>query len=219
MVAHLDNNVAVDRNRSRPVPDEQLMKRVSAGDVSAFETLFDRHSAVAYSLAYRICRRRGMAEDVTQEVFLWLWRSGARYEPTRGSVRAWLLTTVHNRSIDALRRARTRDGGELTEAMAERLAGPELTEPEVVRRDEARRIREALGELPAEQRRVIALAYFGGYTHREISKMLGLPEGTVKGRMRLGLQKLRSAVEHGASSGRGGILRPLIAERRTEASG
>jgi RNA polymerase sigma-70 factor (ECF subfamily) len=191
--------VAVGWKRPRQLPDEELIKRMSAGDVAAFETLFERHAAVAFSLAQRICMRRAMAEDVTQEVFLWLWRDGARYDPNRGSVRSWLLTTVHNRSIDALRRAKGRDGGELTAAVVERLAGPELTEPDVLRRDEARRIRDALGELPAEQRRVIVLAYFGGFTHHEISSMLGLAPGTVKGRMRLGLQKLRDAVGEGAS--------------------
>ncbi len=167
----------------------QLVRRSNA---AAFEVVYDRHANVAFSLAYRICGQRALAEDVVQEAFLSLWRSGARYERDRGSVRTWLLGIVHNRAIDALRRSAVRDRGRLSdEGIEERLEAPERTDVEVARRDEAREIRDALEQLPEEQSRVIELAYFGGLTHVQIASMLKTPVGTVKGRMRLGLAKMR----------------------------
>lgn len=172
--------------------DEDLMGRVSEGDARAFEVIFDRHADVAFSLAYRMCGRRPMAEDIVQEAFASLWRSGARYDRSRGSVRSWVLGVVHNRAIDAFRRERVRAGRDVCdEAAVERLPAAEGTEQAVDRHEDARELRTALVQLPEEQRRVIELAYFGGFTHREIAEMLGLPSGTVKGRMRLGLTKLR----------------------------
>jgi RNA polymerase sigma-70 factor (ECF subfamily) len=177
------------------VADEDLMGLVREGDARAFEVIFDRHGGAAFSLAYRMCGRRAMAEDVVQEAFLSLWRSGARYERARGSVRSWVLGVVHNRAIDALRRGIVREGRDVRdEGLAERLAAPERTDVEVARREEARAVRSALGELPVDQRRVIELAYFGGFTHSQIAEMLGLPVGTVKGRMRLGLTKMRMSL-------------------------
>jgi RNA polymerase sigma-70 factor (ECF subfamily) len=168
------------------------MQLVQDGDPNAFEVLFDRHADVAFSLAYRMCGRRSMAEDVVQESFLSLWRSGARYDRTRGSVRSWVLGTVHNRAIDAFRRETVRSSRDVRDdGVAERIAASERTEAEVVRRDEARHVRTALGGLPADQRQVIELAYFGGFSHSQIAEMLKLPAGTVKGRMRLGLTKMR----------------------------
>ena len=121
-----------------------------------------------------------------------MWRSGARYDRARGGVRTWLLGIVHNRAIDALRRSVVHDRRRASdEGLEERFAAPERTDAEVARRDEAREIREALRELPDEQSRVIELAYYGGFTHTEIADMLDAPIGTIKGRMRLGLQKLR----------------------------
>jgi RNA polymerase sigma-70 factor (ECF subfamily) len=170
----------------RVLADEELMQLVRRGNAPAFEVLYDRHADAAFSLAYRICGQRSLAEDVVQEACLSLWRSGARYDRDRGSVRTWLLGIVHNRAIDALRRRSVRDGG-----LVERLASPERTDVEVARSDEAREIREALEQLPGEQSRVIELAYFGGLTHVQIASMLDTPVGTVKGRMRLGLAKMR----------------------------
>src|ERR1700731_3290287 len=179
----------------RGLADEELMQLVRESDARAFEIVFDRHSGPAFSLAYRMCGRRSIAEDVVQEAFLSLWRSGARYDRARGSVRSWVLGVVHNRAIDALRRGVVRDSKNVgDEGLAERVAAPELTDAAVARREEAREIRGALGELPTEQRHVIELAYFGGFTHTEIADMLELPIGTVKGRMRLGLTKMRMAL-------------------------
>jgi RNA polymerase sigma-70 factor, ECF subfamily len=176
----------------RALADEELMQLVREGETRAFEVIFDRHSGAAFSLAYRMCGRRAMAEDVVQEAFVSLWRSGARYDVTRGSVRTWVLSVVRNRAIDTFRREGAKGGRDVgEEGMAERLPTPELTDTEVERRDEARQIRKALGELPPDQRQVIELAYFGGFTHSQIASMLALPSGTVKGRMRLGLTKMR----------------------------
>lgn len=183
------------RSDLRSLADEDLIELVRDGEARAFEVIFDRHANAAFSLAYRMCGRRAIAEDVVQESFLSLWRSGARYDRARGSVRSWVLSVVHNRTIDAFRRAAVKDGRDVAdEGIAQRLASPELTDTEVERRDDARLVRGALGELPADQRRVIELAYFGGFTHTQIAEMLDLPAGTVKGRMRLGLGKLRIAL-------------------------
>jgi RNA polymerase sigma-70 factor (ECF subfamily) len=180
----------------RDLADEDLMQVVLKGDPRAFEVLYDRHSGAAFSLAYRMVGTRNVAEDVVQEAFLAIWRSGARYDRARGSVRTWVLGIVHNRAIDALRRAIVHDRRRASdEGLAERLEAPERTENEIARRDEARAVRGALGNLPPEQVQVIELAYFGGFTQTEIADMLGAPIGTVKGRMRLGLQKMRASLE------------------------
>src|ERR671921_14990 len=135
--------------------DEDLMQLVRRGDSAAFEVVYERHATAA---------------------FLSLWRSGARYDRNRGSVRTWILGIVHNRAIDALRRslvhARRRASDE---GIEERFAAEERTEVEVARRDEAREVRTALDTLPADQLRVIELAYFGGFTHTEIASMLDTP--------------------------------------------
>lgn len=171
------------------------MQLLYRGNAAAFEVIYDRHCDAAFSLACRICAQRSLAEDVVQEAFLSLWRSGARYDRNRGSVRTWTLGIVHNRAIDALRRRSTRERALLAdEGAAERVPAKERTELEFARRDEAREIREALGQLPAEQSRVIELAYFAGLTQAEIAALLDTPVGTVKGRMRLGLEKLRAAL-------------------------
>jgi RNA polymerase sigma-70 factor (ECF subfamily) len=176
----------------RDLADEELMQLVRRGNAAAFEVVYDRHADAAFSLAYRMCGQRALAEDIVQEGFIALWRSGARYDRTRGSVRTWMLGIVHNRAIDALRRRAVRDRGRTSdEGIGERIAAPERTDLEVARRDEAREIRDALEQLPEEQSRVIELAYFGGLTHVEIASLVDAPVGTVKGRMRLGLAKMR----------------------------
>src|SRR4051794_29716117 len=183
----------------RDLADEELMQMVRRGDADAFAVVYHRHASSAFSLAYRMMGSRSTAEDVAQEAFLSAWRSGARYDRGRGSVRTWLLGIVHNRAIDAMRRGRVRDFPRVDdESAAERLEADERTDVEVARRDEAATIRAAIGTLPSEQSQVIELAYFGGFTHTEIASMLKAPVGTVKGRMRLGLKKLRDELGHGA---------------------
>jgi RNA polymerase sigma-70 factor (ECF subfamily) len=173
--------------------DEDLMPLVERREPAAFEIVFDRHGGAAYSLAYRIVGDRARAEDITQEAFLSLWRSGARYDRARGSVRTWLLGIVRNRAIDVLRRdVLEAPRMVFEEEMSERRFSGEETDEEALRRDAARQVRGALKELPADQLRVVELAYFGGMTHSQIADMLGMPLGTVKGRMRLGLEKIRT---------------------------
>ncbi len=171
------------------------MELVATGDAHAFETIYERHCTAVFSLAYRICGVRAAAEEIAQEAFLAIWRSGARYDRTRGSVRTWLLGIVHNRAIDTLRRTtvheRQRAGDEHA---AEWLEAAERTDVEVARRETARSVKAVIDQLPGEQRRVIELAYFGGFTHEQIAEMLDAPLGTVKGRMRLALEKMRQSM-------------------------
>jgi len=180
--------------------DEDLMARAGSGDARAFSAIYDRHGTSAYSLAYRMCGRKGLADDVVQEAFLSVWRAGARYDAQRGSVRTWVLGIVHNRAIDAIRRATVHDSRRASdEGIEERFEARERTDAEAARRGEAAEVRTALETLPPDQLRVIELAYFGGFTHTEIADMLDTPLGTVKGRMRLGLEKLRATLGEGAA--------------------
>jgi len=181
--------------------DEDLMPLIGEKDPEAFEVLYDRHGGIAYSLAYRIVGARVAAEDVTQEAFISIWRSGARYDRARGSVRSWMLSVVRNRAIDALR-SRAGKAPRLTlddEEILERREAGERTEDEALRRETESEVRGALGSLPREQAKVIELAYFGGFSHSEIARMLGVPLGTVKGRMRLGLEKIRGEIAEGTA--------------------
>ena len=169
------------------------MRRVGEADPAAFEVVYDRHSRAAFSLAYRILGSRPAAEEAVQEAFLAVWRGAGRYRPERGSVATWVLGIVHHRSVDVLRRTTVverRRGS--AEGIEERLVADERTEHDAIARDQAREVRDALAGLPEPQRRVLGLAYYGGYTQTEIAAMLDTPLGTVKGRMRLGLEKLGS---------------------------
>jgi RNA polymerase sigma-70 factor, ECF subfamily len=175
--------------------DEQLMLLVQDGDTRAFEALYDRHSRAAFSLVMRVVGSRSTAEDVCQEAFLAVWRSRMRYRPELGSVRSWTLGIVHHRAVDALRRGLVHERRRAPEEpAAERLAAPERTDVEAARREEGHAVRRALAELPEDQVRVIELAYFGGLTISQIAEHLDAPIGTIKGRMRLGLTKLRRAL-------------------------
>jgi RNA polymerase sigma-70 factor, ECF subfamily len=189
--------------------DADLMRLVSEDrDAAAFAVVYQRHAGAALLCAVRLCGTRGLAEDVVQEAFLSLWRSGERYDGSRGSLRAWVLGIVHHRAVDALRRGRL--GGEkvvlLDETVADCLEAGERTDVEADRRAQAREVHAALRLLPPEQSRVVGLAYYGGLSHSEIAAMLGTPVGTIKGRMRLGLEKLRLqfAVPLGGGGGGGG---------------
>jgi len=184
------------KEKLRKLADEELMELVAGNDAEAFEVVLERHEDAAFSLAYRICGKRSVAEDVAQEAFLALWRSGARYDRTRGSVRTWALGIVHNRAVDSLRRTGVHERRRASdEGIEQTLEAPERTDSQAIDKAVSHEIRGALGELPEEQRRVIELAYFGGFTHIEIASMLDTPVGTVKGRMRLGLQKLRGHLQ------------------------
>ena len=179
----------------RALADEDLMQLIRRGRAPAFAVIYERHASAAFSLAYRIVGTRNGAEDVSQEAFLNIWRSGARYERARGSVRTWVLGIVHHRAIDYLRRATVHDKRRASdEGMDERFEAAERTDVEVARRDEAKYVGVSMDTLTAEQRQVIELAYFGGFSHSQIADQLDMPIGTVKGRMRLGLDKLRKTL-------------------------
>jgi RNA polymerase sigma-70 factor, ECF subfamily len=185
--------MAIRREKAERLADEELMPLIGAKDPEAFEVFYDRHGGVAYSLAYRIVGERAAAEDVTQEAFISLWRSGARFDSTRGSVRSWMLSIVRNRAIDQLR-SKAGKAPKLAfddDSILEQRPAKEQTEEEALARETASEVRGALGTLPNDQSKVIQLAYFGGFSHSEIAEMLGVPLGTVKGRMRLGLEKIR----------------------------
>jgi RNA polymerase sigma-70 factor (ECF subfamily) len=176
----------------RNLADEEVMQLVGEGSPRAFELLFDRHGGAAFSLAYRMVGDRVAAEDISQEAFLSIWRSRMRYDSARGSVRTWVLGIVHNRAIDALRRGASYERRrEQLEVVEERHEAPERTDVEAARREEARSVHSALDALPPDQRRTIELAYFAGFSHSQIAELLDEPIGTIKGRMRLGLGKLR----------------------------
>ena len=190
---------AVVRNRRRQhllLADENLISFVGQGDAEAFTILYDRHGRAAFSLAYRVMGERQAAEDLVQDAFLKLWRSATSYRPERGSVRTWLLSIVRNRSIDQLRsHASRRRMQDRIEASAPR-SQPSGAFAETWRNSQRDQVRDALNTLPPEQLKVLELTYFSGYTHVQVSELLDVPLGTMKGRMRLGLKKMRDYFEH-----------------------
>ncbi len=171
--------------------DEDLVSLAEGGDAGAFAGLYDRHSRAAYSLAYRMMGERQAAEDLVQDVFLKVWRGAGSYRAARGSVRTWILSIVHNRGIDQLRssasRRRVQDRVEASTPRSQ----PSEAFAETWRNSQREQVREALRTLPPEQLKILELAYFSGYTQVEMADLLDLPLGTVKGRMRLGLQKIK----------------------------
>jgi RNA polymerase sigma-70 factor (ECF subfamily) len=185
-----------DRGRQYLIlADEDLISLVEAADAEAFATLYDRHSCAAFSLAYRMMGERQASEDLMQDAFLKIWRGASSYRSERGSVRTWILSIVRNRGIDQIRsQASRRRTQEKIEASAPR-SQPSEAFAESWRNSQRDQVREALNTLPPEQLKILELAYFSGYTHVEISELLRLPLGTVKGRMRLGLKKIRDYFE------------------------
>jgi RNA polymerase sigma-70 factor (ECF subfamily) len=190
--------------------DVQILQRVVAGDQQALGELYDRWSKPAFSLARRVCADEGLAEDVVQEVFIAFWREPARFDPARGAFGSWLLTLVHHKAVDAVRREsairrRTvpaaEDGEEWSVA-----PGPGADQA-ALGAVVAGQVRDALGRLPNEQREALALAYYGGYTQREVATLTGVPLGTVKSRMFTGVQRLRS------------VLGPLLGEVASDFGG
>ncbi|MBN8867101.1 MAG: sigma-70 family RNA polymerase sigma factor [Solirubrobacterales bacterium] len=174
-------------------PDEVLLVRAGNRDKDAFESFYDRFERRAFSLAYRIVGDRQQAEDAVQDGFLAIWKNAGHYDPARGSAGAWALGIVRNRAIDVLRSraSRTPDLDHDDDAALESRASELRTEEQALRRETGREIRSTLSTLPENQSRVIGLAFYGGFSQTEISDLLELPLGTVKGRMRLGMEKLR----------------------------
>ena len=173
--------------------DQQVVASLERGDLAAMALVYDRYGALSYSVALRILGDPGRAEDVVQDSFLKLWRGAGQFDASRGSLRTWLLTAVRNRAIDYLRGrgAHERQERELTAEVRATGAGSDPWH-EVSLSLERDAVREALAELPVEQRQAVELSYFGGYTSREIAEMTRVPLSTVKGRMRLALEKMQS---------------------------
>jgi len=176
--------------------DEELLTLVGQRDQVAFEAFYDRFERRAFSLAYRVLGERLAAEDTVQEAFFSIWKSGERFDSSRGSAGAWALGIVRNRAIDTLRskasKTPTLDSDD--DGILESRAADERTDEQAFVRETQREVRGAISELPEKQSKVINLAFFGGFSQSEISSMLDLPLGTVKGRMRLGLEKIRGGL-------------------------
>lgn len=196
--------------KPRNPADDQLVRRIVDGDQVALGALYDRYGRPAYSLARRICADDGLAEDVVQEVFLAFWRNPERFDPDRGLFGTWLLTLVHHKSVDAVRR----ESAIRRRTVPASEDGDDWSAPPGPGADQAAlgaivagQVRDALGQLPAEQRQAIALAYYGGYTQREVATLTGVPLGTVKSRMFTGVQRLRNA------------LGPLLGDFATDSTG
>ena len=190
--------------------DARMAQRIVDGDSTALGELYDRFGRPAYSLARRICADDGLAEDVVQEAFLAFWRDPGKFDPAKGKFGTWLLTLVHHKSVDAVRREsairrRTvpaaEDGDEWSAP-----PGPGADE-EAIGSLVAGQVRDALGRLPAEQRHVLALAYYGGSTQREVAALTGVPLGTVKSRMFTGVARLRN------------LLGPMVGEFAADLAG
>lgn len=179
---------------------DALMVRLRDRDVIALEQLYDRLAPLALGLACRVVRDRALAEDIVQETFLTLWRQPERYDPARGSARGWVLSIVHHRSIDRVRRMTVRGpAGELSpNIIDERAPDPADAAFAAIRSEQ---LRAALDTLPREQRMAIVLSYVHGRTHAEIADLMGCPLGTVKGRIRIGLEKLRAMAPVAALTG------------------
>ena len=169
--------------------DSELAAGLAAGDESALAGLFDRYGALAYGVALRVLGDPGRAEDAVQDAFLKLWRGAAGFDATRGTLRGWLVTAVRNRSIDMLRGRSLHERRELALQPEVRSSEPGPDE-QAVSSNERVAVRAALSELAEEQRQAVLLTYFGGFTQREIAELTGVPLSTVKGRMRLALDKL-----------------------------
>ena len=186
---------------STSATDAGLLKRLALGEDRALGELYDRHSATAYSLARAIVRDPADAEEVVAEAFAQMWRTAASFDAGRGSVAAWVTTIVRTRALDLIRaqrrRARVLDDAALTaddEVITGAPSSADTPDRDVERAEAAALVRRSLAELPAPQRRVLELAYFGGMSQSEIAELLKEPLGTVKTRMRAGLEKLRNAL-------------------------
>ncbi|MGI9596971.1 MAG: sigma-70 family RNA polymerase sigma factor [Acidimicrobiales bacterium] len=178
-----------------PSWDEMTVARMAAGDAAALGEAYDQLGSLVFGLARRVVRDPSLAEEVTQEVFSELWQKPARYDSARGPLRAFLATVTHRRAVDCVRRndaARRRDlSWYRGQSQSDRREVEDTVESTMVAAD----VRRAIDDLPDEQRQSIMLAYFGGYTHRELAELFGIPEGTAKTRIRLGLAKLGVALE------------------------
>jgi RNA polymerase sigma factor (sigma-70 family) len=170
------------------LPDEALPALVARGDEDALAALYDRFGRVAYGLAFRVLRDQALAQDAVQDAFLAAWRTAASFDPARGKASTWLLTLVHRRAVDVVRREDRRRAGPLDDAPA---ASGDATDETAELREQRRTVQAALAQLPPEQREALELAYYGGLTPSELAERLGVPLGTIKSRMFAALSRLR----------------------------
>jgi RNA polymerase sigma-70 factor (ECF subfamily) len=175
--------------------DESLVSRIAVGDERALQTVYARHAPMVYGLARRVTASTAHAEEITQEVFVYLWQNPDRFDPTRGSLRAFLGALAHRRAVDEVRSSSRRTA-------REQRASSDLTNldsfeigDDLERSQTAERVRAAVAVLPDQQRQAVLLAYFGGLTFRQVADHLGIPEGTAKSRLRLGLNRLGTLLE------------------------
>lgn len=193
------SSLAFPADTSTPLGDGDLMEQILQGDVDAFVGLFERHAPAAMALARRVLRERNLAEEAVQEAFIAVWQAPVRYRADRGSVRSWLMSIVHHRSVDLVRREASQH------RRAEEASAPVVAEATVdpgdavVERfgleEDRRAIRGALDALPPAQRQVIELMYFGGLSQIRIAEQMSVPLGTVKSRTLLGMRRLRAALD------------------------
>ncbi|WP_346623205.1 sigma-70 family RNA polymerase sigma factor [Blastococcus montanus] len=203
---------AVSRPVSRPedgVGDDEILRRIRGGDRGAVDELYERFRRPAFALARRILADDGLAEDVLQEVFLGVWRDPSAYDRARGSFASWLLAVVHHKAVDAVRREesqRRRQARAEDQAVLDVPGATRHVEDDAWARVVADQVRSALGELPPPQREALALAYYGGYTQREVAALTGAPLGTVKTRMLAGMRRLKAELGGLSGSAGGGAL-------------
>lgn len=180
----------VPHNEEARAADLNLVRRVARGEESALAALYDRYAGVVYSVALRVVRDTGAAEEILQDIFYQLWRSASSYDASRGTLGAWLLVSARNRAIDRLRRRKPEDLPDPDQIAAL----PAGIESAAAQAEMMSRARSAIDELPAPQREALELAYFEGMSHSEISERTGEPLGTVKTRLRSALQRLRQVL-------------------------
>jgi len=174
--------------------DEELIRRVARGDTSAFEVVYQRYAPRVLGLVRRVLRDPAQSEEVAQEVLVEVWRLAARFDPGQGSLRAWVTTMARRRAIDRVRSAQAADARDVAAAAAQHTPDFDQVSESVEIRLEAERVRNCLGGLTGLQRESIELAFFGGYSHREVSDLLDQPLGTIKTRLRDGLIRLRDCM-------------------------
>jgi RNA polymerase sigma-70 factor (ECF subfamily) len=191
-------NVSSSDPDYQQLADEELIRRLLDGEKLAFEAIFDRYGDLVYSTALRVLRDPHLAQDISQEVFVRLWRKPQSFDPERGRFLTWLISVTRNRAVDEIRSRGRRQRHETASPEERQREIPAGEADDPVRSahlsEQARTVRGALAQLPSEQQQVIELAYFGGLTQKEIADRLDQPLGTVKTRIRLGMQKLRAAL-------------------------
>jgi len=189
------------RKRHAHLSDEALVALVARGDEDALAELYDRVGRIAYGLALRILRDERHAEDAVQEAFLQVWRSAATFRPERAKASTWVLTLVHRRAVDLVRREERRQTDPLADDASAAVEAAEQTDEAAWLRFERERVQTALKQLPDLQREALELSYYGGFSQSELAERLGVPLGTIKSRMFAGLARLRELLDESAQEG------------------